>query len=81
MPSCCCRSGARRARSRCGRSWRTSPAAAGCRPSGSTTVAEHYQHFGGVSPINGINRALIAAVRATGIAELPVYFGNRNWDP
>ena len=23
------------------------------------TVAEHYQHFGGVSPINGINRALI----------------------
>ena len=24
-------------------------------------VAEHYLHFGGVSPINGINRALIAA--------------------
>ena len=23
-------------------------------------VAEHYQHFGGVSPINGINRELIA---------------------
>ena len=22
-------------------------------------VAEHYLHFGGVSPINGINRALI----------------------
>ena len=26
-------------------------------------VAEHYLHFGGVSPINGINRALIDAVR------------------
>ena len=24
-------------------------------------VAEHYQHFGGVSPINAQNRALIAA--------------------
>jgi ferrochelatase len=47
-------------------------------------VAEHYQHFGGVSPINGINRALIAelhdelAARGT---PLPVYFGNRNWQP
>ena len=27
-------------------------------------VAEHYLHFGGVSPINGINRELIAALRA-----------------
>ena len=27
-------------------------------------VAEHYQHFGGVSPINGINRALIAQLEA-----------------
>ena len=26
-------------------------------------VAQHYQHFGGVSPINGINRALIAQLR------------------
>ena len=26
-------------------------------------VAEHYLHFGGVSPINGINRALIAQLR------------------
>ena len=26
-------------------------------------VAEHYQHFGGVSPINAQNRALIAALR------------------
>jgi protoporphyrin/coproporphyrin ferrochelatase len=42
-------------------------------------VAEHYQHFGGVSPINGINRALITQLEA--IQSLPVYFGNRNWDP
>lgn len=48
------------------------------------SVAEHYLHFGGVSPINGINRDLIAAIE-TELAQrgekLPVYFGNRNWDP
>jgi ferrochelatase len=47
-------------------------------------VAEHYQHFGGVSPINGINRALIEqieAVLADAGRDLPVYFGNRNWEP
>jgi len=43
------------------------------------TVAEHYLHFGGVSPINGINRALIEQIRT--LTDLPVYFGNRNWDP
>lgn len=47
-------------------------------------VAEHYQHFGGVSPINEQNRQLIAAVseefRRAGI-ELPIYWGNRNWHP
>ena len=47
-------------------------------------VAEHYQHFGGLSPINDQNRALIAALetelRDHGIA-LPVYWGNRNWHP
>ncbi|MFD8501003.1 ferrochelatase [Amycolatopsis sp. NPDC059657] len=47
-------------------------------------VAEHYQHFGGVSPINRLNRDAIAAVEAklegAGL-ELPVYFGNRNWKP
>jgi len=42
-------------------------------------VAEHYLHFDGVSPINGINRALIEQIEAH--TELPVYFGNRNWDP
>jgi len=47
-------------------------------------VAEHYRHFGGVSPINSQNRALIAALTdafgESGI-ELPIYWGNRNWDP
>jgi ferrochelatase len=42
-------------------------------------VAEHYLHFGGVSPINGINRALITELREE--LGLPVYFGNRNWEP
>src|SRR4051812_18188688 len=47
-------------------------------------VAHHYELFGGVSPINEQNRALVAALeqdlRAPG-ADLPVYFGNRNWHP
>ena len=47
-------------------------------------VAGHYYHFGGKSPINEQNRALIAALetelRANGLA-LPVYWGNRNWHP
>lgn len=42
-------------------------------------VAEHYLHFGGVSPINGINRALITELQAE--LDVPVYFGNRNWEP
>jgi ferrochelatase len=47
-------------------------------------VAHHYELFGGISPINEQNRALIAALepelRAHGI-DLPIYFGNRNWQP
>jgi protoporphyrin/coproporphyrin ferrochelatase len=47
-------------------------------------VGKHYLHFGGVSPINDQNRALLAAIRAdfarSGL-DLPVYWGNRNWDP
>jgi protoporphyrin/coproporphyrin ferrochelatase len=47
-------------------------------------VAEHYHRFGGVSPINQQCRDLIAAVEkdfaARGVA-LPVYWGNRNWNP
>ncbi|WP_369258910.1 ferrochelatase [Geodermatophilus amargosae] len=47
-------------------------------------VAEHYHHFGGVSPINEQNEALVAAIEADLAAhgiDLPVYWGNRNWDP
>jgi ferrochelatase len=47
-------------------------------------VAEHYHHFGGVSPINEQNKALIAALEKELAAEgfdLPVYWGNRNWAP
>ncbi len=47
-------------------------------------VARHYELFGGVSPINAQNRALLAAL----IAELnehgpplAVYWGNRHWHP
>jgi ferrochelatase len=47
-------------------------------------VAEHYHHFGGVSPINSQNRALLAALRKAfaqqGIS-LPLYWGNRNSQP
>ena len=47
-------------------------------------VGAHYSHFGGVSPINEINRSLVARVR-TALAErdeqMPVLWGNRNWDP
>jgi protoporphyrin/coproporphyrin ferrochelatase len=47
-------------------------------------VEQHYQHFGGVSPINRLNREAIGAVEAELAAQgikLPVYFGNRNWHP
>jgi ferrochelatase len=47
-------------------------------------VAQHYLHFGGVSPINRINLALITQIRAELVEsglDLPVYFGNRNWEP
>jgi len=47
-------------------------------------AAGHYAHFGGASPINAQNRALIAAVEADladrGVG-LPLYWGNRNWRP
>ena len=47
-------------------------------------VGTHYRHFGGVSPINAQNLALIAALSAEIDRRdlgLPVYFGNRNWHP
>jgi ferrochelatase len=47
-------------------------------------VGQHYFQLGGVSPINAQNRALIAAIEddfaANGL-DLPVYWGNRNWEP
>lgn len=47
-------------------------------------VAEHYDRFGGVSPINAQNRALIAALEREFTehhVNLPIYWGNRNWHP
>jgi ferrochelatase len=47
-------------------------------------VGQHYFLFGGVSPINDQNRALLDALRkdfAEHDLDLPVYWGNRNWAP
>jgi protoporphyrin/coproporphyrin ferrochelatase len=47
-------------------------------------VAEHYHVFGGKSPINGLNRTLVAALcerlQERG-RDLPVYLANRNSEP
>lgn len=47
-------------------------------------IADRYDAFGGVSPINGHTREFIAALGreldAHGPA-LPIYWGNRNWHP
>lgn len=47
-------------------------------------VSHHYRAFGGISPINQQNRELKAAIEAELAArgiDLPVLWGNRNWDP
>lgn len=47
-------------------------------------VAKHYYHFGGKSPINEQCRELIAALKdelSTYGPNLPIYWGNRNWQP
>ena len=48
-------------------------------------VGEHYFAFGGRSPINDQNRALLGALRremdARGLDGLPLVWGNRNWEP
>ena len=47
-------------------------------------VAAHYLHFGGRSPINDHNRALLDALTAELASHgnpRPVYWGNRNWTP
>jgi ferrochelatase len=47
-------------------------------------VAAHYLELGGVSPINAQNCRLVAALQGA-LSErrraIPVYWGNRNWDP
>ncbi len=48
------------------------------------SVAEHYLHFDGVSPINDQNQALLAKMReefALRGLDLPIYWGNRNSEP
>ena len=47
-------------------------------------VAEHYLARGGISPINGQVRDLIAAIKTQAAErglDLPIYWGNRNWEP
>lgn len=47
-------------------------------------VAERYQRIGGVSPINEQCRRLVSRLEqalAAGGADVPVYWGNRNWHP
>ncbi len=47
-------------------------------------VSHHYRANGGISPINAQNRALKGALEAELAArniDLPVLWGNRNWDP
>ncbi|RNE49169.1 ferrochelatase [Corynebacterium alimapuense] len=47
-------------------------------------VGEHYFHFGGKSPLNDLNREIIAhleSVMSDREIDFPVYFGNRNWHP
>ena len=48
------------------------------------TVAEHYYHFDGKSPINQQMRDLIATLKTElerNGPKLPIYWGNRNWHP
>ena len=47
-------------------------------------VAEHYLAFGGVSPLNAQCRRLLTAIGADFAArglDIPLYWGNRNWQP
>ncbi|MBV9661902.1 MAG: ferrochelatase [Acidimicrobiales bacterium] len=53
-------------------------------PGRAEQIAEHYMHFGGHSPINEHNRALVQALSIQ-LAERgtprTVYWGNRHWHP
>lgn len=53
-------------------------------PAAKARIAERYQAFGGVSPINAHTRAFVAALEERlreASRPLPVYWGNRNWHP
>ena len=54
------------------------------RPESRAEIAQRYQDFGGVSPINAQVREFIAALSAelgSNGPALPIYWGNRNWHP
>lgn len=54
------------------------------RPESKAAIAQRYQDFGGVSPINAQVREFIAALRSeldSNGPALPIYWGNRNWHP
>lgn len=54
------------------------------KPESKARIAERYQRFGGISPINAQTREFIAALQRELGAHgptLPVYWGNRNWHP
>ena len=47
-------------------------------------VAQHYEHFGGVSPLAAITRRQVEGLPThltAGGLDLPVYLGMRNWHP
>ena len=82
--SCCCPSADRRSPRTSCRSCAPSPPARASLTPGWRRSAQHYYGFGGRSPINDQNRALIAALRAEldrREIDTPVIWGNRNFTP
>ena len=57
----------------------------GVPPERLAAVADHYQQFGGRSPLNDQTRALVSALAgqldSVGLGHIPLYWGNRNWHP
>ena len=54
------------------------------KPESKAEIAQRYQDYGGVSPINGEVRKFITALNVeleTNGPALPIYWGNRNWHP
>ena len=48
------------------------------------SVAEHYEHFGGISPLTTITERQVEGLRTrlrSGGLDIPVYLGMRNWHP